>query len=181
MKRFLLLSTFAVILSGCAKINDDSAEKVVTARYDFEVSTTPSKAVITGRDPLRFEFEAGDRIAILVEVYDDAERFEYISEHLMLPEGVGESVFKYECDLVYDGLSWNLVKGGEKIPVIEVTAREGFVVDIIYNFYNKPEGDYENWFENIRRKMIPLSAGDHTIVLDFSDVGTVGDDWPHDR
>ena len=173
MKKFLLLSTVAVILSGCAKINDDSVEKVVTARYDFEVSTTPSKAVITGHNPLSFEFEAGDRIAIMVEVYDEAERFEYISEHLMLPEGVGESVFKYERDLVYDGLSWNLVKGGEKIPVIEVTAGEGFVVDIIYHFYNKPEGDYENWFENIRRKMIPLYAGEQTIVLDLDpiDVG----------
>ena len=168
MKKLLLLLALPLLMIGCGKINDDNNpdnRKEVTARYSFVVSDGDTKAVIISQKPLEFECEAGDKIEIEVAVYDESERMKYTG---VIPADCG-TVFKSSCNLVYDGTSWNLDKDGKKASVIEVTAKEGFVVDIKYDFINEPPGDYDNWFWLGRRKILPLTAGDQTIVLDFSD------------
>ena len=162
MKKLFLLFCIGISLISCTKINDTN----VSARYFFEVSTPSSKAVVTGHDPLKFECEAGDEILIEVEVFDAQERDKWTGG--LMPQDVG-TVFKSSCKLLYDGTSWNLDKDGEKTNCIEVTAKEGLTVYVKYDFWNQPEGDYENWFMLGRRKEFPLKAGDHTIVLDLSE------------
>ncbi|MBP9998437.1 MAG: hypothetical protein KBS67_04260 [Bacteroidales bacterium] len=161
MKKLFLLLCIGISLISCTKINDTN----VSARYFFEVSTPSSKAVVTGHDPLKFECEAGDEILIEVEVVDMMER---IGAGGYIPQDVG-MVFKSSCKLLYDGKSWNLDKDGEKTSCIEVTAKEGLTVCVKYDFWNQPEGDYEDWFMLGRRREFPLKAGDHTIVLDLSE------------
>ena len=171
MKKIIFALALAFCLVGCEQSGDITARYrflVPDTRHRFFASDTGTKAVITNHDPLLFECEAGDEIAIKVVVYD-ADAFNKYSG--AYPDDMDRD--EYQCSLIYDGSAWNLEKDGRSSLELEVSGEEGSVVCLWYSLSNYPEGDTANWFNAGSYKRITLAPGNQTIVLDFMEATSI--------
>ena len=160
MKKLFYFLFFSLCLISCSE--DDSNE--VVAKYKFNVDASSTRAYVTNYTPLEFVCEPGDKIEILVRVFDKALN----DSNEGIYDGLDDLIKNvYERELIYDGTNWNIDNGGKSSHELVVKGKEGDVVEIRYGMNNYPKDRTEDCFSKVCVKKMELTSGSQTVVLDF--------------
>ena len=153
MKRIccFLLCAALLCLFGCNK-TDDGKVMEVTARFSFVV-----KDLKLDVDSPGYELKTGDNIDVYATGYDE-EEYRKISQ-MKIPS----PKFEYRCNLVYNGLSWDIVKDGAVVKEFEVNGPKNSII-VIQCFFRNPE----TGAPRVANKEIQLSQGAQIIDLIFN-------------